>query len=115
MELPIVPTSKTTPDGFPSGSWTFGPLTVTWSLKNNDEVDVAVSILGIQIDTLTGSVTSTSTRISDNVNVLGIVSGTITLEADYAPNSTTNGLYVKGQLSGPGFNLPSFSYRIIPW
>jgi hypothetical protein len=115
MELDAVPAVKTTPDGFPSGSWSFGPISVAWSLRNDNEVDVTLSILGIQVDTLSGTITSNDASLSDNVNILGIVKGTLTIEADYAAGSTTNGLYIKGSISGPGFNVPNFSYRIIAW
>jgi hypothetical protein len=109
------PGTKKTPDNFPNGNWSFGPLAVKWDLKSNNEIDVSVSVLGFQIDKLSGGISPNNSSVTDNVNVLGLITGTVTLEGDYTAGASTNGLYVKGQLAGPGFDLPKFSYRIIAW
>lgn len=108
-------TGKTkTPDAFPNGNWGIGPITVSWNLKEHDEIDVTVSVFGIQIDTLTGTVAHNNAKITNDIDVLGLAKGTLTLEGDYAQNSSNNGLWLKGHLSGPGFSIP-LNYRIVAW
>ena len=102
------------PDKLPSGSWGIGPLLVQWSLQPNNEVDVTVSVLGIQIDELDITLNQKDAEVKDNVDILGIVKGTIGLKAIYGqPNG--NGLYLEGELSGPGFDTGQLNYCIIPW
>jgi hypothetical protein len=103
----VAPITKTT-DGFPSGSWSFGPVTVSWDLTAGNEADVTVSVLGIPVDTLKGSIKNGTVTVEDTINILGLVSGN--LELDGKPD----GLYISGELKGPGFDLP-FNHRIIAW
>ena len=102
-------------DTLPSGTWGLGPLLIAWSLINQDEIDISFSILGIDIDTLTGIIGPGNTTIQDTVNVLGIVTGDLALEAKFATTDGSNGLYLTGQVSGPGFNTNTLNARIIPW
>jgi hypothetical protein len=97
-----------TTDAFPSGTWSFGPVTVSWDLTAGNEADVTVSVLGIQVDTLKGSIKNGTVTVENAINILGLVTGT--LELDGKPD----GLYISGELKGPGFDLP-FSHRIIAW
>jgi hypothetical protein len=103
-----------TPDKFPSGSWGFGPVLVQWSLKSINEADVTVSVLGIQIDELDLLLNKGCAEVSSDINLLDLVKGTLGLKAIYdQPNG--NGLYINGQLSGPGFDTGVLNYCIIPW
>ncbi len=95
-------------DTLPSGTWTLGPVTVSWNLTGGNEVDVTVSVLGIQVDKLTGTLTANGPVIRNDVNVFGIVEGVLELEGK------SDGLYIAGELKGPGFDLP-FNHRIIAW
>lgn len=103
-----------TPDTLPQGTWGIGPLLISWSLKSGNEVSVTASVLGIQVDALSLTLNSKTSQVSDNIDLLGIVTGTIGLEAKYG-QATGNGLYVTGQLSGPGFNTGILNHIIIPW
>lgn len=101
------------PDKLPSGSWGIGPLNIQWSLKSLTEVDVSVSLFGIDIDDLKATLSGTQMEISDEINLLA-VQGTITLDVKYdVPNQ--NGLWIGGRLQGPGFDTGQMNYRIIPW
>jgi hypothetical protein len=102
-------------DNFPSGSWSWGPLTVAWSLKNNDEIDVSAKVLGIDVDDLTGVIGPNDLKLSDQLSVLGIVTGNVTLEAKYSQGPATDGLWFTGQIKGPGFDTGSQTVRIISW
>ena len=53
--------------------------------------------------------------MSDNINVLGIVNGTLGISAVYGRTDNTNGLYLIGKLTGPGFDTGLMNFRIIPW
>jgi hypothetical protein len=110
-----VPVAVTGSDNLPSGSWSFGPLTVQWSIKSDDEIDIDVSVFGFDIDKLTGTLTSQATTIADTVNVLGLVTGNLSFTAQYGQGSTTDGLWIDGQLKGPGFDTGVLHHRIIPW
>ena len=103
------------PDTLPSGSWSLGPLTVTWSLKSGNEVDVTFSVLGIDIDTLSGTLNNQDFEVKDNINLLGLVTGTIGLKAVYGGAPGTNGLHIEGRLQGPGFDTGDMDFIIIPW
>jgi hypothetical protein len=102
-------------DKFPSGSWGFGPLGIQWSLKAGNEVDVDVSVLGVDIDDLTGSLKPGDATLTNTLNVVDIVKGTTALEAKYGPKDNTNGLYLTGDLSGPGFHYGPLNHRIVSW
>jgi hypothetical protein len=103
-----------TPDKLPSGSWGFGPVLIQWDLQADNEVLVDVSVLGIQVDELTGTLNGEKLNIDDKIDLLGIVKGEIGLEAKYGqPNG--NGLYVDLELTAPGFDIGPVSYCIIPW
>jgi hypothetical protein len=110
-----MPTAATGTDKLPSGSWTFGPLTVQWSIKPNDEVDVDLSVFGIDVDTLSGTLTKTAATIANHVDVLGIVKGDLSFTAKFDQGSTTDGLWIGGQIKGPGFDSGVLNHRIIPW
>jgi hypothetical protein len=102
-------------DSLPSGTWGLGPISISWSFSNYDEVDIAISILGIAVDKLTGTISPTATTLDDTVNILGIITGSLALEAKYATTDNTNGLYLTGQLSGPDFNTNALNVRILSW
>jgi hypothetical protein len=101
-------------DRFPSGSWGLGPINIQWSLKSGNEVDVDVSVIGVKIDTLTGTLSAQNTRLQDDLNILGIVQGALALEARYGL-ADDSGLYVEGQLQGPGFNTGQLRSKILSW
>ena len=102
-------------DKFPSGSWTLGPLTIQWSLKAGNVVDIEVSVFGVDVDSLKGTLSGTTTKIQDDVSVLGIVTGSIAVEAKYNTGNNNDGLYLEGRLTGPGFDTGQLSHRIISW
>ena len=102
-------------DHFPSGSWNFGPVGITWDLAANNEVDVSVTVLGISVDKLSGTINQQNCEIKDNINVLGIVTGTIGVKADYSGNAAQSGLWLEGQLTGPHFDTGPLNVRIVSW
>lgn len=111
----MVPIATSGSDKFPSGSWSYGPLNIQWSLKENDEVDVEVSILGIDVDDLTGTLTSNSASLSDELNVLGLVKGSLGLTAKYSQGPEIDGLWITGQITAGSWNSGVLNHRIIPW
>ncbi|HVP84869.1 MAG TPA: hypothetical protein VMS78_09120 [Rhizomicrobium sp.] len=102
-------------DTLPSGSWGIGPLVIHWSLKSQSEIDVEVSVFGIDVDELTATLSARNAKISDDIDILGIITGSIGLEARFAPGAKDNGLYLEGRLSGPGFDTGEMDFRIVPW
>jgi hypothetical protein len=112
---PAAPAAVANTDKFPSGSWGFGPLAINWDLKAGNEVDVDLSVLGLDIDSLSGTLSSGNAQLTDTLNILNIVKGTITLDAKYGATDNTNGLYVMGDLTGPGFHYGPLNHRIISW
>lgn len=102
-------------DKLPSGTWKLGPVNIQWRLTGINEVDAAVSIFGVDIDTLSGTLNSDTTELQDTVNVLGVVTGTLALLAKYEMADDRNGLYLDGRLTGPGFDTGPLNSRIISW
>lgn len=102
-------------DKLPSGTWSLGPLNITWSLKSASEIDVDVSVFGIDVDTLSGTLSATNMKIGDTINILGLITGNLGIEAKYNSPGNDNGLYLEGQLSGPGFSTGPLNFRIVPW
>jgi hypothetical protein len=102
-------------DTLPSGTWNLGPVAIVWDVKDSDEIDVNVSILGINVDTLSGTLSTGDVVIKDTVNILGIITGDLSLEAKYATTDNTNGLYLTGQLSGSGFNTNTLNIKLLSW
>jgi hypothetical protein len=99
----------------PSGTWILGPVTLAWSLQDLDEIDLTVSVLGVTVDTLAGTLSKTQTEIADQINVFDLVKGSLSLTAKYDTTDGTNGLYLAGQLTGPGFDTGVLSVKIISW
>lgn len=110
-----VPVAATGTDKLPSGSWSFGPIGAEWSIKDNDEIDIEVSVFGFDIDDLSGTLTSTAATITDTVNILNLITGTLSFTAKYNQGPTSDGLWIGGQLKGPGFDTGVLNHRIIPW
>jgi hypothetical protein len=102
-------------DKLPSGTWNLGPVNIQWSLKAINEIAVDLSIFGIDVDTLSGTLGPHSTKLQDTINVLGIVTGPLALTATYGAADDRNGLYLEGRLSGPGFDTGPLNSRIVPW
>lgn len=104
-----------TPDLLPSGSWGIGPLLIKWDLKPGNEIDVQVSALGINLDTLSGSLDKANLKIEDKVDLLGIVTGNIELLTVHGAKDNTNGLHIEGRLSGPGFDTGKLDHILVHW
>jgi hypothetical protein len=102
-------------DTLPSGTWGLGPLSINWSIKSLTEIDVQITVFGIDVDDLKGTLSPANTKIEDDLNVLGIVTGDIAIEAKYNQGPATDGLYLEGQLKGPGFDTGQLNIRIVPW
>ena len=102
-------------DHFPSGSWGLGPLNIQWSIKDLDEVDVDVSILGIDIDHLSGTIDKGKLSIGNHVSVLGLISGDLEIEAIHDQGVAADGLWLEGQLAGIGFNTGPLMVRLFSW
>lgn len=102
-------------DQFPSGSWGFGPINIKWSVKDNNEIDIDVSVLGIDVDDLTGTLTSNSASLSDTLDVLGIVKGTLGLTAKWNQGAATDGLWISGQVTAGTWSSGTLNHRIVPW
>lgn len=108
-------TPKSPVDALPSGSFSIGIVGVQWSVKSATEVDVTVSVLGVSVDTLDATLSGTDSKIVNSVNVLGLVTGTLGVEAVYGdPTPANNGLWLEGQLTTiGGVKLGPFKYNII--
>ena len=100
-------------DTLPSGSWGIGPLIVHWDLKALNEVDVTVSVLGVNVDTLSGTVNSTDAVIESDVNILGVVTGHLKISAIYVDPDA--GLWIEGELKAPGIDTGALKHRIVSW
>jgi hypothetical protein len=88
-------------------------LTIQWSLKPLNEVDVSVSLLGVDVDDLKGTLNSTDLQLSSEINLVAI-HGNVILEAKYNA-ANQNGLWIGGRLQGPGFDTGQMNWPIIPW
>ena len=110
-----VPVATAGTDSYPSGSWSFGPIKVDWDVKAGDELDISVSVFGIDVDDLSGTLNSNTASISDRVNLLNIITGTLTLTAKYNQGPSADGLWISGELKGPLFDTGNLNHRIIPW
>jgi hypothetical protein len=100
-------------DGFPSGSWGFGPVSITWSLKAANAVDVGVSVLGINIDNLTGTLSPGNCSLKDNLAVLGVVNGSLELDAIYQGTPAEQGIWVRGEFKVLGIDSGVLNHRIV--
>jgi hypothetical protein len=98
----------------PSGSWSFGVLTVTWSINNDDSIDVKLSVAGFDVADVTGTLTSTNTSIDDKVSLLGVITGDLTLTAKYN-DGTDNGLWISGQITAGSWSSGQLNHCILPW
>lgn len=107
--------SATSQDKLPSGSWGFGPINIQWSLEDNDEVDIQVSVLGINVDKLSGTLNANNASVDDNLDILGIVKGDLTFTAKYNQGPGVDGLWVSGQVSAGPWNSGQMNHRIVPW
>lgn len=110
-----VPTAASGSDKFPTGSWSYGPLNVQWNIKNNDEVDVDVSVLGIDVDELSGTLTADKSSVSNQLAVLGIVKGSLGLTANYNQGPDIDGMWITGQVTAGPWDSGVLNHRIIPW
>jgi hypothetical protein len=115
MAMAGIPIAAAGTDKLPSGSWSYGPITVQWSVKNNDELDISISILGFDIDDLSGTLSPNDAKVTNTINILGLIAGSLTFEAKYNQGPATDGLWISGQLKGPGFDTGVLNHRIIPW
>jgi hypothetical protein len=110
-----VPTATGGTDQLPSGSWGFGPISIQWSIEPNNEVDVQVSVLGINVDKLSGTLSSSQAGISDTLNVLGIVNGSLGLAVKYGQGPSADGLWISGQVTAGSWNSGALNHRLIAW
>jgi hypothetical protein len=88
-------------------------LNIQWGLKSGNEVDVSVSLFGIDIDDIKGTLSPTDLALSSNINLLAI-EGTLTLDVKYS-SPGQNGVWVGGRLQGPNFDTGLMNWRIIAW
>ena len=115
MAISIPAATTGVADNFPSGSWGFGPVSISWSVKGGDEIDVSVSVLGINVDQLSGTLSPTATSVSDNLNILGVITGALTLTAKYSQGPAIDGLWVSGQVTAGPWKSGTLNHRILPW
>ncbi len=102
-------------DTLPSGTWALGPLNINWSIKSLTEIDIQITVFGIDVDDLKGTLSPTNAEIESELNILGLVTGNVAVRAVYNQGPATDGLYLIGQLEGPGFNTGELNIRIVPW
>lgn len=106
-------TTATTADKLPGGTWGWGPISLTWDLNAQGGVDVDVSILGIDIDTLSGSLNADGASLSDTLDILGIVQGVLGLKLVRGQGPAQDGLWVSGHFTAGPFNPPPFNIRVV--
>ncbi len=115
MATSPIPVATGGTDKLPSGSWSFGPVNIEWSLRPNNAVDIDVSILGFDIDNLTGTLSSDNRTLSETLDILGLVKGDLELEAKFGQGSSGDGLWVTGQISAGSWHSGQLNHRIITW
>jgi hypothetical protein len=103
----------------PSGSWSIipGVLTVSWSYDaTKNEVEVDVKVFWWTVDTLTGTLTEQKFEVSDKLDILGAITGDLTLDAYFKnpPTGRTTGLWVTGDLDVFGKTW-KFSEKVLSW
>lgn len=115
MATSPIPVATGGTDKLPSGSWSFGPVTIQWSLQANNAVDVEVSVLGFDIDNLTGTLSTNNTSLSETLDILGLVKGDLELVAKFGQGPSGDGLWVTGQINAGHWQSGQLNHRIIPW
>jgi hypothetical protein len=108
-------TTAVSADKKPGGTWTWGPLGITWDLNDQGGVDVEVSVLGIDIDTLSGSINPNGAGLSDTIDILGLVTGTLGLNLIVGQGPAKDGLWLTGQFTAEGYSTGPFNVRIVPF
>lgn len=99
-------------DLFPSGSWAFGPVTIQWSLQSDDKIVVHMSVLGIDVDEVSGTLSPTNPKLTSNLNILSTIRGHIILEAKLGEGANADGLWVEDQVTAPGFDTGLLNLRL---
>ncbi len=115
MATATVPVATSGTDKLPSGSWSFGPVNIQWSQQPNNQVHVEVSVLGFDIDNLTGTLSSNNSSLSETLDILGLVKGDLELTSKFGGGPSVDGLWVTGQISAGSWQSGQLNHRIIPW
>jgi hypothetical protein len=110
-----VPKATSGPDQLPSGSWGFGPINILWSIEPNNEVDVQVSVLGINVDKLSGTLSAQQAALQEELNVLGLVTGNLGFATKTGQGPVGDGLWITGQVTAGGWQSGQLNHRIIAW
>jgi hypothetical protein len=97
---------------FSGGSWGYGPLEIHWQFKNDDEIDVDLSLLGIKIADLSGTLTKNDAEIMGEAGVLDVVKLRISLKAEWTGPDA--GLTAEGELVAFGLDK-KFKQKLISW
>lgn len=101
-----------------SGSWVIVPglLTINWTYKAADnQVAVAANVLWFTIDTLTGTLTKAAAILTDTVDILDVITGSLSLDAEFAGTPAKRaGFWVSGSLDVFAKNW-KFEELVLPW
>ena len=103
----------------PSGSWTLVPglLEVKWDYDSTkDEVDISVTFLWWTIGSLTGMLSSAQFDLKDNINLLGLIQGSLEISAVYSvvAGGDAPGLWISGNEDVFGKDW-TFKNHLLSW